>query len=88
MLNYLLSQGSIYLPIGLILLLLALEKEGYVATGFFIFGGLAVILGLSSMQKAWNYIRKKEIEEITRQKERDKKQDEMFAELINEIKKI
>ena len=84
--DYLLSQGSVYLPIGLVLLLLSLDKEGWVAIGLWVLGGIAVILGLGYMSKAWRYLKEKEKAEIKRQEYSDRRLSEMFTQLINEIK--
>ena len=86
MLDYLLSQGNIYLPLGLVLWLFALDKKAIVAIPLFILGGLAVIFGLYSMRKAWKLIVAKEKDDKKKQDERDRRQDEMFKKLITEIR--
>lgn len=88
MLDYLLSQGNIYLPLGLVLWLFAVDRHSIVAIPLFVLGGLAVIFGLYSMRNTWKLIQVKEQDDKKKQDERDKKQDEMFRELIAEIKRL
>jgi sulfite exporter TauE/SafE len=79
MLDYLLVQGSVLLPTGLVLLVLGFEiSDNKVASwGFMILGCLAIILGLWYMSKAW----KKAMA-----KEREDKQN--FNRLIEEIRAL
>ena len=55
MLDYLLTWGGIYLPIGVVFFLLALEKDGGDLVAFILCGILFSFLGLMAMSKAWEY---------------------------------
>ena len=52
MLDYLLTWGGIYLPIGVVFFLLALEKDGGDLVAFILCGILFSFLGLMAMSKA------------------------------------
>ncbi len=75
MIDYLLTWGGIYLPIGAVFFLLALEKDGGDLVAFIICGFLFSLLGLMAMSKAWDKVKTQEEAEGKR-----------FEELITEIK--
>ncbi|MBA7668988.1 hypothetical protein ES703_77111 [subsurface metagenome] len=77
MLDYLLTWGGIYLPIGVVFFLLALEKDGGDLVAFILCGILFSFLGLMAMSKAWDKVKAQEEEE-----------KERFKELITEIRGI
>ena len=77
MIDYLLTWGGIYLPIGVIFCLLALDKDSGGMVAFFACGILFGLLGLVSMSKAWD--------KAKAQEEEDKQR---FKELITEIKEL
>ena len=75
MIDYLLAWGGIYLPMGFVFWVLAVDKGGTDAWFFFICGVVLVALGLVAMSKAWDKV-----------KTQEKKEEERFKELITEIR--
>ncbi len=75
MTDYFLAWGNIYLPIGVIFWLLALDKVGNIAWFFFVCGVVFIVLGIIAMSKAWNRVKAQENEK-----------QNGFKELIAEIK--
>jgi membrane protein implicated in regulation of membrane protease activity len=78
MIDHLLAQGTILLPSGLVLLLLALDKGfSLEAMGFYILGVMAILLGLYYLDRAQKKAKQKEAEDNKR-----------FLKLINAINGI
>ncbi len=77
MAEYFLAWANIYLPIGIVLLLFAFDKEGIQLWGFVICGILFIASGLFAMLKAYHRAIKRDNDETKR-----------FGELIDEIRAL
>ena len=75
MIDYFLAWGNIYMPIGVIFWVLAIDKGGSDAWRFFIIGLVFVLVGLVAMSKAWRKV-----------KTLEKEEGERFKKLITEIR--
>lgn len=69
MVDFLLAWGNIYLPIGFVFMLLAIDREGIAMWLFFIVGGAFALFGIVAMRWAWDKVKEQEDLEESRHKE-------------------